>query len=92
MTAEKANKITTTVLRALADRSQTATATAADITESRLSRWKNADDNGGGLHLSEVARVMAALGLAVVETEADLIAVTREEYDALKTLARKSLA
>ena len=93
MPCNDARNIERMVLRALAERGQSDTAIASQITETRLSRWKNDDANGGGLNLPAVASVLSALGLALVETgNSDLITTTREEYQALLVLARLALS
>lgn len=92
MAADSARKIESTVMRALADGRQVAVSDATGITQTRLSRWKSADGGqGGGLHLSEVADVMEALGLAVIETAGETVTVAREEYEALRVLAMRAL-
>lgn len=89
MTTETARNIETTILRALAEHGQRETAEGSGLTTTRLSRWKKDDGNGGGLHLPIVAAVLAELGLAVVDTnDNEMITVPREEYEALRTLAR----
>lgn len=89
MTTDTARNIETTILRALAERGQKETAIASDLTTTRLSRWKKDEGNGGGLHLPVVAVVLAELGLAVIDTQDnELVTVPRDEYDALRTLAR----
>lgn len=94
MSADDARKIETVILRTLSERNQTETATAIGVTGARLSRWKMIDSGqGGGLHLPDVAELLATIGLAVVDTNnADLITLSRDEYNALRTLARRSLA
>lgn len=92
MDSPATREIQSRVLRALADHGQRAVAEAAGISETRLSRWKSGDAAGGGLHLSEVASALAALRLAVVDAAGgETVTVTREEYDALRTLARRAL-
>lgn len=92
MTVESARKIEAAILRAFADRGQRPVSDVCDISESRLSRWKSGDAMGGGLHMNEVSRVLAALGLVLIECEAgDLVTISRDEHQALTTLARKAL-
>lgn len=82
----------TLLLRALADIGQADVARAAGISDTRLSRWKNAASDGGGLQLPEVAAVFAAMGLTVIDTRpSDVVSLPAREYDALRTLARKAL-
>lgn len=91
--AADARQIETALLRALADTGQTDVARMAGISDTRLSRFKNAAPDGGGLQLPEVAAVVAAMGLSIVgAAPGDLVTVTRAEYDALRTLAAKGLA
>lgn len=88
MTAE-AREIETTILRALAERGQGATADAVGISETRLSRWKNHADNGGGLDLEEASRVIAMLGLRLVPASVDgAITVPTDAWRALHILVR----
>lgn len=76
------------ILRALAERGQSATAADAEISETRLSRWKS-DDRQGGLDLTETARVLAALNLRIVPAGPDsIVPIPRETYDALHVLLR----
>lgn len=92
MSCERARKIGSTILRAFADRGQRPVAEACEMSESKISRWKSGDLAGGGMHLEEVSCVLAALGLAVIEADAnDLVTLSRDEYDALTSLARKAL-
>lgn len=93
MSAETARNIESEILRALAERGQSATASSAGITPTRLSRWKRTGSDGGGLFLSEVAEVLAALGMIVVDTtDSETVTVQRDELDALRVLARRALA
>lgn len=86
--------IEATFLRALAEHGQSAAASATGVSESRLSRWKNADSSqGGGLLLREVAALIDELGLYLGRaTDADVVVVSRDDYEAIKTLARRALA
>lgn len=77
------------VLRALAERGQSAIADAAGVSETRLSRWKNHADNGGGLDLEETARVLAILGLRLVPASAEgALTVPTDAWRALHVLVR----
>ena len=92
MNVESARKIEAAILRAFADRGQRPVSEACDISESRLSRWKSGDMAGGGLHLAEVVKVLAALGLVTIEADGgELVTLARDEYQALTVLARKAL-
>ena len=92
MTVESARKISATILRSFADSGQRPISEATDISESRLSRWKSGDQMGGGLHMDEVARVLDALGLAVIDANAgELVTLSKDEHQALTVLARKAL-
>lgn len=89
MNAASAREIVTCVLRALADRGQCATAEAAGLTDTRLSRWKDANSEGGKLDLEQTAAVLAALGLRLVPANPDgVMTIPRETYDALYVLLR----
>lgn len=88
MSAATSREIVGSVLRALAERGQVATAADADVSETRLSRWKS-DERQGGLDLTETARVLAALNLRIVPASPDaMVALPRETYDALHVLLR----
>lgn len=87
-----ARTIETVLLRALANASQTDIARASGISDTRLSRFKNAATDGGGLWLQEVANVLAALGLSVIDARpSDLITMPAERAEALRVLARSAL-
>lgn len=91
--AAQARMIETALLRALAETGQQVVARSAGISDTRISRWKNGAADGGGLQLPEVAAVLAAMGVAVVEAApTDLVTITRSEFEALRTLAAKGLA
>lgn len=80
----------TQLLRSLADHGQEAVAERAGLSPTRLSRWKNAASDGGGLQLPEVSAVLAAMNLVIVDCRAsDMVSIPRAEYEALRTLARK---
>jgi len=90
--AADARTVETVLLRALADYGQLEVARAAGISDTRLSRFKNAAADGGGLQLPEVAAVIAALGLSIVDSRpSDMVAMPAAEADALRVLARKAL-
>jgi hypothetical protein len=45
------------------------------------------------MDLHEVAAILAAMGLQVMDTsQAEAVTIPREDYDALRTLARRALA
>lgn len=93
MSSDGARMIQTAVLRALAEHSQKAVSDGSGISESRISRWKSDALDGGGLHLDETCRVLAALGLAIVDASPmDLVILPRDEHSALRVLARKALS
>ncbi len=88
MSVATSREIVGTVLRALAERGQGAIAEAAEVSETRLSRWKS-DERQGGLDLTETARVLAALNLRIVPAGPDaIVTLPRETYDALHVLLR----
>jgi hypothetical protein len=90
--SDNARKIESAVLRALAERTQRNAAEAAGLSESRVSRFKG-EGADGGLHLPEVAALLAALGLCVIDGDAkELATLPRDEYEALRVLARRALA
>lgn len=90
MSAETARNIETMILRALAERTQSAVAESADVSATRLSRWKSGE---GGMDLREVAAILGALGLQLVATgHSEAVTIPREDYDALRTLARRALS
>lgn len=90
MSAADARSIETEILRALADRGQGAIADAAGISETRLSRWKNHADTGGGLDLEETSRVLAMLGLRVVPAVVgSTMLVNADTWRALHILLRE---
>lgn len=91
MTATDSRNSESIILRRLADVSQADAARATGISESRLSRWKNNEANGGGLSLTETSAVLAALGLHPVLVGADAVTIPAAEYEALRLLARKGL-
>lgn len=87
-----ARTIESQLLRAFANASQGEIARVAGISDTRLSRFKNAATDGGGLWLAEVANVLAALGLSVVDARpSDLITMPAERAEALRVLARSAL-
>jgi len=77
-----------TILRVLADRGQSATASTAGVSETRMSRWKSESENGGGLNLEETSRVLHALGLRIVADEAGTVTMSAASYAALHVLLR----
>lgn len=88
MSGATSRDIVSQVLRALAERGQSATAVDAEVSETRLSRWKS-DDRQGGMDLTETARVLAALNLRIVPAGPDaIVPIPRETYDALHVLLR----
>lgn len=88
----EARNVLAAILRSLERGSQGEIAAAAGLSETRLSRFKNSDLEGGGLHLPEVAAVLAAAGLQVVPAIAgEKQEVATAELDALRLLARKAL-
>lgn len=90
--AADARNVETLLLRTLADVGQVQVAARAGISDTRLSRFKNAAQDGGGLQLPEVAAVIAAMGLAVIDTRpSDVVSMPTAEVEALRTLARKAL-
>ena len=91
MTAADSRNAESIILRRLADVSQADAARVTGISESRLSRWKNNDANGGGLSLAETAAVLAALGLHPVAVGTEAVTIPAAEYEALRLLARKAL-
>ncbi len=89
MSGAMPREIEAAVLRALAERGQAAIADAAGVSETRLSRWKNHNDNGGGLDLEETARVLSILGLRVVPVAVGItINVNADAWHALHVLLR----
>lgn len=83
-----ARDIAAFVLRGLAEHGQAATAQAAGISETRLSRWKS-DEHAGGLDLTETARVLDAMQLRIVPAGPDaMVTLPRETFDALHVLLR----
>ena len=92
--AESARTIETCILRALAEVSQSTIASSTGISETRLSRFKNAAIDGGGLQLPEVAAVLAALGLTIFNAQPSegLVTIPVDELAALRTLALKGIA
>lgn len=84
-----ARNIVTCVLRALADRGQAATAEAAGLSDTRLSRWKDANCEGGKLDLEQTAAVLAALHLRVIPADGDgVVTIPGETWAALHVLLR----
>lgn len=84
-----AQAIQTQILRALAERSQSAVAADTGISDTRISRWKSCAPDGGGLDILETARVLAALGLAVVERDPEgMVVVPASTHSALHVLLR----
>jgi hypothetical protein len=77
-----------TILRALADRGQSATASTAGVSETRMSRWKSESESGGGLNLDETTRVLHALGLRIVADEGGMVTMSTASHDALHVLLR----
>ncbi len=76
------------ILRALADRGQSVTASTAGVSETRMSRWKSESESGGGLNLEETARVLHALGLRIVADEAGMVTMSAQSHAALHVLLR----
>lgn len=87
MTDEIARDIERMVLRHLAEHGQSATAEAAGVSETRLSRFKG--EGNGGLDLTELARVLAVLQLRLVPSDVDgVMTIPRETFEALHVLVR----
>lgn len=91
MIAATARDIEAALLRALAERGQAAAASALGISESRISRFKTAGEQGGGLHLREIADLFATLGVGVVASVGTVEFMTHEKAAALRLLAREAL-
>lgn len=90
--ADVARKTESAVLRALARKTQVAAARESGLSDVRVSRFVSDSPDGGVLRLGEVAALLAALGLVVVDSDArEVVTLPREELDALRTLARKAL-
>ncbi len=90
---DDARKIEGVLLQRFAEVKQTALAHEVGISDTRLSRFKGAAGEGGGLLLSEVARVLAAMNLTLIPcAPSDVAHVPTEELHALRLLARKALA
>lgn len=86
----KASKLEAAVLRAAALRGQGALQAALRRDPSAVSRILS---NQRGVHLNELEPFFDALGMRVVEGDADgFVTITREEHRALITLARKALS
>ena len=75
-----------TLLRALATRSQQALADAIGRDQSYISKFQS--DNVG-LKWSEVMALLDAVGLELFDSTNSRVIVDREEYEAFKTLARR---
>jgi hypothetical protein len=87
-----ARSVETLLLRSLADHGQDVVAERAGISPTRLSRWKNAASDGGGLQLPEVAAVLGAMDLTIVDCRpSDMVTVPSAYLDALILLARRAL-
>lgn len=84
MNGATSQKIQSTILCALAEQGQGATAATAGISETRLSRWKS----DGGLSLEEVTKVLAALGFRLVHAGDSDVTLPATRYHALLELAR----
>lgn len=93
MNENSARKIESVILRSLSDRNQSETAAAVGISGVKLSRWTRANTGeGGGLHLPEISTLLAALDLCLLESsQGEMVTIPRDEYDALRTLARRLL-
>ena len=91
--SEAARKTESAILRGLARTTQVAASQASGISDVRISRFVSDSPDGGTLHLGEVAALLAALGLVVVDGDArEVVTLPRDELDALRTLARKACA
>ncbi|MBA8886132.1 DNA-binding phage protein [Dokdonella fugitiva] len=89
MSEPGAQAIQTAILRALAERGQSAVAAETGISDTRVSRWKSCAPDGGGLDILETARVLSALGLTVVPLDPDgMVVVPVSTHSALHVLLR----
>ena len=79
---ERARKIETDLRNRLADVSQTRMAESLGVSESTVSRWKDAE-------IEKVALYLASLGLKVVPFDANLI--TADEVSAMRILSMRGL-
>jgi hypothetical protein len=90
--AAESRSIESALVRGLSETGLRPVMEQTGISETRLSRFRSGAGDGGGLHLSEVAAVLAAMDLALIDCRpSDLVSVPRAEYDALVTLSRKAL-
>lgn len=81
-TDERARKIVTTILQALAEKGQVVVSKETNISETTISRWKTED-------LEKAAKILVSVGYKVVpETSLE---VSNTELLSLKTLAKKYL-
>lgn len=81
-----------TFLRRLADIGQDVVAERAGISACRVSRWKNSASDGGGLHMSEVTALIAAMELTLVDCRPGEMSTVPTAYlEALVTLAKRAL-
>ncbi|HEY4530941.1 MAG TPA: CII family transcriptional regulator [Luteimonas sp.] len=84
----ESRQVEAAILRALADKGQSKVAEATGISETKISRFKS----DGGLSLHEIAGLLSGLGLAIIDTgNTEVATIPREEFDALRVLARRAL-
>ena len=82
-------KIDSLILRKLAIKSNAAVAAAIGKNESQISRFVAGHQ---GLMFDDFEAFFNALGLVIVDGDTDFVMVGRDEYEALRTLAREALS
>lgn len=89
MTRDRAGFITESdLLRRIAMTHQNVIAERTGMSDSQVNRIVSGQS---GLTLGKVVPFLHAIGYEVIEREGDRVNVPRDEYDAMRTLARKAL-
>ncbi|QBQ56202.1 XRE family transcriptional regulator [Nitrosococcus wardiae] len=89
MTGDRAGFITEAdLLRRIAMTRQNVISERTGLSDSQVNRIVSSQS---GLTLGKVVPFLCAIGYEVIEREGDMVSVPREEYEAMRTLARKAL-
>ena len=83
-----ASKTESLILQRFAIVGQSEAGRATGIDNTHLSRFAS---NDRGLNLNQLGPVLEALGLAIIETEGDVVTIPAKEYDALRYLVKQRL-
>ena len=86
----QARNLETAIRERLSRIGQKAVSEASGVDRTKICRMLNAEHRAG-LTIDELGGFLEALGLTVIESDGELVQLPREEYDALRTFARKGL-